>query len=192
MPANSQELHNQILSLPESPGVYQYFNIKDEIIYIGKAKNLKKRVSSYFNKTHEYVKINVLVKNIAYLKYIVVATETDALLLENNLIKQYQPRYNAMLKDGKTYPSICITKEEFPRVYKTRNIIKNAGQYFGPFSSAYTINSLIEIIHQLFPVRTCKLPLSAEKIASHRFKVCLKYHIHKCNGVCEAKISQEA
>jgi excinuclease ABC subunit C len=193
MPApNSQELQNQILSLPESPGVYQYFNNKDEIIYVGKAKNLKKRVSSYFNKTHEYEKINVLVKNIAYLKYIVVATEADALLLENNLIIRYQPRYNAMLKDGQTYPSICITNEEFPRVFKTRNIIKGTGQYFGPFSSAYTINSIIEIIHQLFPIRTCKLPLSEEKIAAHKFKVCLKYHIHKCDGICEAKIASAA
>ena len=191
MPDKSNELQTQVLSLPESPGVYQYFNIKDEIIYIGKAKNLKKRVSSYFNKVHEYAKLNVLVKNIAYLKYIVVATEADALLLENNMIKQYLPRYNAMLKDGKTYPSICITNDEFPRVYKTRNVVKSAGQYFGPFSSTYTINSLIEIIHQLFPIRTCKLPLSEEKIAAHKFKICLKYHIKKCDGVCEAKVSPE-
>ena len=192
MTADPNELQNQIISLPESPGVYQYFNNKDEIIYVGKAKNLKKRVSSYFGKIHEYAKINVLVKNVAYLKYIVVATEADALLLENNLIKQYLPRYNAMLKDDKTYPSICITNEEFPRVYKTRNIVKSAGQYFGPFSSTHTINSLIEIIHQLFPVRTCNLPLSSEKIASKKFKLCLKYHIQKCDGICEAKISPEA
>ncbi|MBP1676602.1 MAG: Excinuclease subunit [Bacteroidetes bacterium] len=185
----SETLNNQIKSLPEVPGVYQYFNANEEIIYVGKAKNLKKRVSSYFNKIHEYGKTNVLVKNIATLKYIVVETEEDALLLENNLIKQYQPRYNVLLKDGKTYPSICITNEQFPRVFKTRNIIKNGSQYYGPYSSNYTINSLLEIIHQLFPIRTCRLPLTKDGIESEKFKVCLQYHIHKCNGPCEAKES---
>ncbi len=180
-------LKNQVDSLPEVPGVYQYFNALDEIIYVGKAKNLKKRVSSYFNKNHEQGKTNVLVKNIASLKYIVVATEEDALLLENNLIKQYQPRYNVLLKDGKTYPSICITNEPFPRVFKTRNIIKNGSQYYGPYSSNWTINSLLEIIHQLYPIRTCRLPLFEENIRKNKFKVCLQYHIHKCNGPCEAK-----
>jgi len=187
----SETLNNQIKSLPEVPGVYQYFNANEEIIYVGKAKNLKKRVSSYFNKTHEYGKTNVLVKNIATLKYIVVETEEDALLLENNLIKQYQPRYNVLLKDGKTYPSICITNEQVPRVFKTRNIIKNGSQYYGPYSSNYTINSLLEIIHQLFPIRTCRLPLTKDGIESEKFKVCLQYHIHKCNGPCEAKESIE-
>ncbi|MDR2840268.1 MAG: excinuclease ABC subunit UvrC [Paludibacter sp.] len=185
------DLELQLSTLPESPGVYQYFNTKDEIIYVGKAKNLKKRVNSYFGKIHEYQKVNVLVKNIAYLKYIVVASETDALLLENNLIKLYQPRYNVMLKDGKTYPSICITKEEFPRVFKTRKIIKAAGEYYGPYSSSYTINSLLEIIHNIFAIRTCNLPLTAEKIAKNRFKVCLKYHIHKCDGICQSLITAE-
>jgi excinuclease ABC subunit C len=185
----SETLNNQIKSLPEVPGVYQYFNANEEIIYVGKAKNLKKRVSSYFNKIHEYGKTNVLVKNIATLKYIVVETEEDALLLENNLIKQHQPRYNVLLKDGKTYPSICITNEQFPRVFKTRNIIKNGSQYYGPYSSNYTINSLLEIIHQLFPIRTCRLPLTKDGIESEKFKVCLQYHIHKCNGPCEAKES---
>ena len=136
----SETLKQQISTLPDLPGVYQYFNVNDEIIYVGKAKNLKKRVSSYFNKVHEYGKTNVLVKNISYLKYIVVDTEEDALLLENNLIKQYQPRYNVLLKDGKTYPSICITNEPFPRVFKTRNIIKNGSLYYGPYSSNFTIN----------------------------------------------------
>ncbi len=182
-------LKEQINSLPDQPGVYQYFNINDEIIYIGKAKNLKKRVSSYFNKIHEQGKTNVLVKNIIALKYIVVETEEDALLLENNLIKEYQPRYNVLLKDGKTYPSICITNEPFPRVFKTRNIIKNGSQYFGPFSSNYTINSLLEIIHDLYPIRTCRLPLIEESIKNGKFKVCLQYHIHKCKGPCEAKES---
>lgn len=184
-------LKQQIDSLPEVPGVYQYFNVHDEIIYVGKAKNLKKRVSSYFNKVHEQGKTNVLVKNIASLKCIVVATEEDALLLENNLIKQHQPRYNVLLKDGKTYPSICITNEPFPRVFKTRNIIKNGSLYYGPYSSNWTINSLLEIIHRLYPIRTCRLPLFNDSIQKGKFKVCLQYHIHKCNGPCEAKESIE-
>jgi len=183
----SDTLKSQINSLPDKPGVYQYFNESDEIIYVGKAKNLKKRVSSYFNKIHEAGKTNVLVKNIVSLKYIIVETEEDALLLENNLIKQYQPRYNILLKDGKTYPSICITNEDFPRVFKTRNIFKNGGTYFGPYSSNYTLNSILEIVHELFPIRTCKLPLTKESIKANKYKVCLKYHIHKCKGPCEGK-----
>ena len=180
-------LKEQVNALPDKPGVYQYFNAGEEIIYVGKAKNLKKRVTSYFNKIHDSGKTNVLVKNIVSLKYIVVDTEEDALLLENNLIKEYQPRYNVLLKDGKTYPSICITNEPFPRIIKTRNIYKNGGQYFGPYSSNYTLNSLLEIIHDLFPVRTCKLALTKENIRAGKFKVCLQYHIHRCNGPCEAK-----
>ena len=186
-----EALKNQVSNLPELPGVYQYYNANNEIIYVGKAKNLRKRVSSYFNKMHEPGKTNVLVKQIASLKYIVVDTEENALLLENNLIKQYQPRYNVLLKDGKTYPSICITNEPFPRVFKTRNIIKNGSLYFGPYSSNWTINSLLEIIHQLYPLRTCKLPLFPETIEKGKFKVCLQYHIHKCNGPCELKESVE-
>ena len=172
--------------LPENPGVYQYFNANDEIIYVGKAKNLKKRVSSYFNKIHDNGKTNVLVMNISYLRYIVVDSEENALLLENNLIKQYQPRYNILLKDGKTYPSICITNEEFPRIFKTRNINKKWGQYFGPFSSGYTINSILEIINKLYPIRSCHLALTEQSIATGKFKVCLDYHIKKCKGPCEA------
>ena len=184
---SNNTLKEQVNALPDKPGVYQYFNANDEIIYVGKAKNLKKRVSSYFNKVHEQGKTNVLVKNIVSLKYIVVETEEDALLLENNLIKQYQPRYNVLLKDGKTYPSICITNEPFPRIFKTRNIYKNGGQYFGPYSSTFTINSLLEIVHDLFPIRTCKLMLTKENIHAGKFKVCLQYHIHKCKGPCEGK-----
>jgi len=187
----SSPLIEQVKALPDRPGVYQYFNAGDEIIYVGKAKNLRKRVTSYFNKIHDSGKTNVLVKNIASLKYIVVDTEEDALLLENNLIKEYQPRYNVLLKDGKTYPSICITNEPFPRILKTRNIYKNGGQYFGPYSSIYTLNSLLEIIHDLFPIRTCKLALTKENIRAGRFKVCLQYHIHRCNGPCEAKETEE-
>lgn len=191
MSSPEDKLKLQIQSLPEKPGVYQYFNSKGEIIYIGKAKNLKKRVSSYFNKVHDSGKTNVLVKNINALKYIVVNSEEDALLLENNLIKEHQPRYNVMLKDGKTYPSICITNEPFPRVFKTRNIIKNGSRYYGPYSSNYTINTLVNFIHEIFPIRTCKLNLSKENIQNNKFKVCLQYHIHKCNGVCEGKETEE-
>ena len=183
-------LMEQVKSLPDKPGVYQYFNANEEIIYVGKAKNLKKRVTSYFNKIHDSGKTNVLVKNIVSLKHIVVDTEEDALLLENNLIKEYQPRYNVLLKDGKTYPSICITNEPFPRIFKTRNIYKNGGTYFGPYSSNYTINSLLEIIHDLFPIRTCRLPLTKDNIEAHKFRVCLQYHIHRCNGPCEGKESE--
>lgn len=181
----SEELKKQIDSLPNKSGVYQYFNSKNEIIYIGKAKNIKKRVSSYFNKTHEQGKTRVLVSKISYIKHIVVNTPEDALLLENNLIKQHQPRYNAMLKDGKTYPSICITKEPFPRIFKTRNIDKKGGEYFGPYSSTYTINAILDIIHQTYKIRNCNLLLNKENIAAGKFKVCLDYHIKKCKGPCE-------
>jgi len=187
----NKTLMNEVNALPDKPGVYQYFNINDEIIYVGKAKNLKKRVTSYFNKIHEQGKTNVLVKNISTLRYIVVDSEEDALLLENNLIKQHQPRYNVLLKDGKTYPSICITNEPFPRIFKTRNIFKNGATYFGPYSSTYTINSILEIIHELFPIRTCKLALTKENIQANKFKVCLQYHIHKCKGPCEGKETEE-
>ena len=178
-----------ISALPELPGVYQFFNSENRIIYVGKAKNLKKRVSSYFNKTSDSLKTNALVKQICDLKYIVVGSENEALLLENNLIKQYQPRYNVLLKDGKSYPSICITKEMFPRVFKTRNIVRDGSEYFGPYSSNYALNLLLEIIHELYPLRTCKLSLTRDSIEKKKFQVCLQYHIHKCNGVCEAKES---
>lgn len=186
-----KSLKEQIALLPDKPGVYQYFNSKDEIIYVGKAKSLRKRVSSYFNKTHDNAKLRVLVKNISYLRFIVVATPEDALLLENNLIKEYLPRYNAMLKDGKTYPSICITKEEFPRIFKTRNIDKLKGEYYGPYSSAWTIHSILDIIHQVYKVRTCYLPLTEKKISEGRFKICLEYHIKNCKGPCEGLESKE-
>lgn len=172
-------------NLPHKPGVYQYFNADDEIIYVGKAKNLKKRVLQYFMNKQIADKTSVLVKKIADIKYIVVNTEEDALLLENNLIKKYQPRYNVLLKDDKTYPSICITNESYPRIIKTRNLLNNGSQYFGPYSSNYTINTLLEIIHDIYPIRTCKLNLTNENIQKKKFKVCLQYHIHKCNGPCE-------
>ncbi len=173
-----------IPTLPEEPGVYQYFNTEDEIIYVGKAKNLRKRVSSYFTKQHENRKITALVKQIADLKYIVVDTEENALLLENNLIKQYHPRYNILLKDDKTYPWLCITNESFPRIFKTRKIINDGSKYFGPFSSVSTLTILLNTLREIYPIRTCKLRLTEEIISKKTFKVCLQYHIHKCLGPC--------
>ena len=177
-------IKNIISTMPETPGVYQYFNKEGVIIYVGKAKNLKRRVSSYFTKEHYSVKTKVLVKNIYDLKYIVVNSETDALLLENNLIKQYQPRYNVLLKDGKSYPWLCITKEEFPRVFRTRQLVRGA-EYFGPYSSVYTLDLLLELIREIYPIRTCRFPLTENSISAGRYKVCLQYHIKNCLGCCE-------
>lgn len=176
--------------LPESPGVYQYFNSEGTIIYVGKAKNLKRRVNSYFNKEHESFKTNMLVKNIADLKYIVVNSEQDAFLLENNLIKQHQPHYNILLKDGKSYPSICITNEPYPRVFKTRNIVKGAGEYYGPYSFTNTVDLVLDIIHELYPLRTCTQRFTDEQVENGKLKVCLKYHIKNCCGICEQMVSK--
>ena len=176
--------------MPSTPGVYQYFNVDGKIIYVGKAKNLKRRVSSYFNKVHESAKTNILVSNIADIKYICVNTEADALLLENNLIKKYQPRYNILLKDGKTYPWLCITKEPFPRVFKTRNVVRGA-DYFGPYPSSWTLDLLLELIRELYPIRTCKHLLTEQGIASHKYDVCLQYHIKNCLAPCVGRQSQE-
>ena len=181
--AMDELLKNKIDTLPESPGVYQYFNSKGVIIYVGKAKNLKRRVSSYFNKTHESLKTKKLVQQIAEIEYIVVNSENEALLLENNLIKRYQPHYNILLKDGKSYPWLCITHEKFPRVFKTRTLTKNA-DFFGPYSSVRTLDLLLDLIHELYPIRTCNLQLNNENISSNKFKVCLEYHIKNCLGVC--------
>ena len=177
--------------LPESPGVYQYFNTAGEIIYVGKAKNLKRRVNSYFNKEQDSYKTRLLVSHIADIKHVVVESEQDAFLLENNLIKRYQPHYNILLKDGKSYPSICITKEPYPRIFKTRNIIKGAGEYFGPFSFSYTVDLVLEVINQLYPLRTCHLALTDDSIAQGKHKVCLKYHLKNCCGICEGFCSKE-
>ncbi len=178
-------LEVQIKSLPDSPGVYQYFDKEDKILYVGKAKNLKKRVASYFTKTHENGKTRVLVKKIASIKHIVVETETDALLLENNLIKKYQPRYNVLLKDDKTYPWICIKKEPFPRVFLTRNIYKDGSEYFGPYTSVRTVRALLSLIKELYPLRTCSYNLSRQNIENRKYKICLEYHIKNCKGACE-------
>ncbi len=182
------QLKNIIKSLPNKPGVYQYFDKGEKIIYVGKAKDLKKRVSSYFNKDqHPYGKINVLVRKIADIKFIVVDTEYDALLLENNLIKKYQPRYNVMLKDDKTYPWICIKNERFPRVFSTRNLIKDGSEYFGPYASVTMMKTVLDLIRSLYPLRNCKHHLSSKNIEAGKFKVCLEYHLGNCLGPCEGK-----
>jgi len=180
------DLELQLKTLPTQPGVYQYFDKDDVILYIGKAKNLKKRVSSYFTKNHENGKTSVLVKKIASVKHIVVETETDALLLENNLIKKYQPRYNILLKDDKTYPWICIKKESFPRVFLTRKVIKDGSEYFGPYTSVRTVRALLSLIKELYPLRTCAYDLSQKNIQNKKYKVCLEYHIKNCKGACES------
>lgn len=183
---STKERINTILStLSDGPGCYQFFDEKGSIIYVGKAKNLKKRVSSYFNKEHDHSKTRVLVKQIRDIKYIVVNTEEDALLLENNLIKQYRPRYNVLLKDDKTYPSIVVKNEYFPRVFQTRNIVKDGSQYYGPYSSVYTAKVMLQMLKELYPIRTCKLPLTPETIAQGRYKLCLEYHIKRCKAPCE-------
>ena len=179
------DLELQVKTLPNTPGVYQYFDKDDAILYVGKAKNLKKRVSSYFTKNHDYGKTKVLVKKIASIKHIVVSTEMDALLLENNLIKKYKPRYNILLKDDKTYPWICIKKEPFPRVFLTRNVIKDGSEYFGPYTSVRTAKALLSLIKELYQLRTCAYDLSQKNIATGKYKVCLEYHIKNCKGPCE-------
>lgn len=177
----------KLKTLPEKPGVYQYFDKNGTILYVGKAKNLKKRVSSYFNKNHEHAKTYILVKKIADIQYIVVDTEMDALLLENNLIKKYLPKYNIQLKDDKTYPWICVKKEPFPRVFSTRILVKDGSRYYGPYPSGRVMHTLLDLIRDLFPLRTCALDLSANKIEKGAYKVCLEYHIGKCKGPCEGK-----
>jgi excinuclease ABC subunit C len=181
----STALNLQIQSLPDNPGVYQYYDKDGKILYVGKAKNLRKRVSSYFNKVHDTARTNVLVKKIVTIKHIVVPTETDALLLENNLIKKYQPRYNVLLRDDKSYPWICIKKEPFSRIFSTRRMIKDGSDYFGPYTSFKTVYTILGLIKELYPLRTCNYDLSARNIENNKFKVCLEYHIGNCKGPCE-------
>ncbi|MBK7127754.1 MAG: excinuclease ABC subunit UvrC [Crocinitomicaceae bacterium] len=180
----SDHLKDKIKTLPDSPGVYQYFDKNGTIIYIGKAKDLKKRVTSYFVKEHDNAKTTILVRKIADIKYIVVETELDALLLENNLIKKYQPRYNILLKDDKTYPWICIKNEEFPRVFYTRRVIKDGSKYFGPYASGKMMHTLLDLIRDVYPLRNCTLNLSKKNIDQKKYKVCLEYHIGNCKGPC--------
>jgi len=175
----------QLKTLPKNPGVYQFYDDGGKILYVGKAKNLKKRVSSYFNKKHEYGKTRVMVKKIVRIDHIVVPTESDALLLENNLIKKYRPRYNVLLKDDKSYPWICIKKERFPRIFPTRKLIKDGSEYFGPYTSMKTVRTLLDLIKGVYPLRTCNYDLSEEKINAGKYKVCLEYHLGNCLGPCE-------
>jgi excinuclease ABC subunit C len=178
-------LELQIQTLPDNPGVYQYYDKDEKILYVGKAKNLKKRVSSYFNKIHDTAKTNVLVRKIVTIKHIVVPTETDALLLENNLIKTLQPRYNVLLRDDKSYPWLCIKKEPFSRIFSTRRMVKDGSEYFGPYTNFKTVHTILELIKELYPLRTCNYDLSESNINSGKFKVCLEYHIGNCKGPCE-------
>ena len=180
----------QVSTLPNTPGVYQYYDKNKQLLYIGKAKNLKKRVASYFNKTHDNARTRILVKQIVDIKHIVVATETDALLLENNLIKKYQPKYNVLLKDDKTYPWICIKKERFPRVFSTRRLIKDGSEYFGPYTNFKTVHTLLDLIKGLYPLRSCSYDLAQQKISNGKYKVCLEYHLGNCLGPCESLHSE--
>lgn len=184
-------LELQIKTLPEAPGVYQYYDKDGHILYVGKAINLKKRVASYFNKNHDTARLNVLVRKIASIKHIVVETEMDALLLENSLIKNLQPRYNILLKDDKTYPWICIKKEHFPRVFTTRTVIKDGSEYFGPYTSGKFLTALMNLIKELYPLRTCAYDLSPANIKADKYKVCLEFHIGNCLGPCEGLETEE-
>ena len=182
--STNEYLRGIVLNLPSTPGIYQYLNKERVIIYVGKAKNLKRRVYSYFSKEHQSAKTRILVSKIADIRYIVVNTEEDALLLENNLIKKYKPRYNVLLKDDKSYPSICVSNEYFPRVFKTRQIIRNGSTYYGPYSHIPSMQAVLDLIKKLYPLRTCHLALTPENIRQGKFNVCLEYHIKNCKGPC--------
>ena len=190
MRKDDHELTIKLRTLPDKPGVYQFLDDSGKIIYVGKAKSLKKRVSSYFAKQHDNGKTTILVRQIRDLHYIVVDTELDALLLENNLIKRYQPKYNIQLKDDKTYPWICIKNEPFPRIFSTRQLIRDGSKYFGPYASVKVMNTLLDLIREIYPLRTCALDLQSEKIRQHKFKVCLEYHLGNCLGPCEGHQSK--
>ena len=182
----------QVSTLPDSPGVYQFYDKEGTILYVGKAKNLKKRVASYFNKSPAYGKTRVMVKKIRTIRHIVVPTESDALLLENNLIKKYQPRYNVLLKDDKSYPWICIKKERFPRIFPTRKLVRDGSEYYGPYTSMKTVKTLLDLIRSVYPLRTCNYDLSQEKIAAGKYKRCLEYHLGNCNAPCEGLQREES
>ena len=186
-----EHLNLILATIPEKPGCYQFLDKQDVIIYVGKAKNLKRRVSSYFHKDHFETKTKVLVRQIRDIKYIVVDTEEEALLLENNMIKQYRPRYNVLLKDDKTYPYIVVKNEDFPRVFQTRIVTKDGSVYFGPYASVHTAKTMLQMIKSIYKMRTCKYPLTPEAIAQGKYKICLEYHIKRCNGPCVGLISPE-
>lgn len=187
----SQELRDKIAILPDTPGVYMYFDAEGNVIYVGKAKNLKRRVSSYFNRTHDVLRTNLLVRAIADMKYIVVPTEQDALNLENSMIKEYKPRYNVLLKDDKSYPWICVTKELFPRVFLTRQRIKDGSKYFGPYTEIGSARAVLDLIKKLYPLRTCRLAITPEYLDKKKGKVCLEYHIKRCDGCCVGGVTPQ-
>ncbi|MCF8373343.1 MAG: excinuclease ABC subunit UvrC [Bacteroidales bacterium] len=189
--SREEKLKYLVQLLPEKPGIYQFLNSEEKTIYVGKAKNLKKRVASYFTKTHENGKTRVLVKKTFDIKHVVVKSEQDALLLENSLIKKWQPRYNVLLKDDKTFPWICIKNEPFPRIFSTRNVIKDGSEYFGPYTSARTVKIILNLVRQIYKLRTCNYNLSQENIVAGKFKVCLEYHIGNCNAPCIGKVERE-
>lgn len=189
--SEKEALKEKISMLPDSPGCYLYYDKNGTVIYVGKAKRLKRRVSSYFNRVHDSVKTNVLVKNICDMRYIVVDSEEDALHLENSLIKEYQPRYNILLKDDKSYPWICVTNELYPRVFLTRNVTAKGGKYYGPYANVTVARTMLSLIKEIYPVRTCRFPLTSESVEKGRVKVCLEYHIHNCKGCCEGLVSPE-
>ncbi len=187
----SDELKEKISILPDTPGVYMYYNAEGTVIYVGKAKNLKRRVSSYFNRVHDSVKTNMLVRSIADMSYIVVPTEEDALNLEDSLIKEYKPRYNVLLKDDKTYPWICVTAEHFPRVFMTRNRVKDGSKYFGPYTSVSVARAVLDLIHRLYPLRRCRHAITPDYIAQGKGRLCLEYHIKNCSGCCCGFVGME-
>jgi excinuclease ABC subunit C len=187
-----EDLKDKVSLLPDSPGVYMYFDKNGTVIYVGKAKKLHRRVSSYFNRVHPVLRTNVLVRNIADLKYIVVNSEEDALHLENSLIKEYKPRYNVLLKDDKSYPWICVTNELYPRVFLTRNPVKKGDKLFGPYSNVSVARAIISLLRELYPVRTCALAITKDAVDRHKFHLCLQYHIKNCLGCCIGEISPEA
>lgn len=187
----SEELKEKISILPDTPGVYMYFDAEGTVIYVGKAKNLKRRVSSYFNRTHDRLRTNLLVRAIADMKYIVVPTEQDALNLESSMIKEYQPRYNVLLKDDKSYPWICVTNELYPRVFMTHNKLKNGAKYFGPYTNSAMARTVIGLLGELFPIRTCRVPITPESVERGKGRLCLEYHMKRCKGCCRGMISPE-
>lgn len=187
----SEELKEKISILPDTPGVYMYFDAEGTVIYVGKAKNLKRRVSSYFNRTHDRLRTNLLVRAIADMKYIVVPTEQDALNLESSMIKEYQPRYNVLLKDDKSYPWICVTNELYPRVFMTHNKLKNGAKYFGPYTNSAVARTVIGLLGELFPIRTCRVPITPESVERGKGRLCLEYHMKRCKGCCRGMISPE-
>ncbi|HLP11395.1 MAG TPA: excinuclease ABC subunit UvrC [Flavobacteriales bacterium] len=187
MSSISEHIKERLVSLPDTPGIYRYYDEEGTILYIGKAKNLKKRVSSYFNKNHDSARLTMLVRKIHDIQYIVVRTEFDALILENNLIKEYRPKYNINLKDDKTYPWICVKKEPYPRVFPTRKLIKDGSLYFGPYASGRMMHALLDLIREIYPLRTCNLNLTEANIEAGKFRVCLEYHMKRCLGPCEGK-----